>query len=55
MKLGNFLRVDPAYAGSGLSRGNKLEREIWAEFADNTSRLRAAANAIRATKSGQAT
>ena len=47
MKLGNFLAVDPAYEGAGLSRGSKLERAIWAEFVGEPRRLRAAAEVIR--------
>lgn len=33
MKLGNFLAIDPKYEGVGLSRGSKLEQQIWEEFA----------------------
>ena len=47
MKLGNFLAVDPAYAGAGLSRGSKLEQEIWDEFASDLRRLQREAQAIR--------
>lgn len=46
MKLGNFLRIDPAYKGSGLRHGGKLERQIWTEFADRSEELREAAEAI---------
>ena len=48
MKLGNFLAVDPAYPGTGLLRGSRLEREIWDEFASSPGRLRSVAEAIRA-------
>ena len=46
MKLGNFLAHDPDYPGSGLSRGNRLEREVWDEFASNPGELRRLAEAI---------
>ena len=29
MKLSNFLRFDPDYAGEGLKRGSRLEKDIW--------------------------
>lgn len=48
MKLGNLLAVDPAYQGEGLSRGGRLEREVWDEFAESPYRLHAVAEAIRA-------
>lgn len=48
MKLGNFLAVDPAYDGTGLSRGSRLEREIWDEFAGDRYRIHSLAEAIRA-------
>lgn len=47
MKLCNFLRFDPSYSGDGLTRGGKLEEEVWQEFADR-KRLSATAAAIRA-------
>lgn len=50
MKLCNYLRLDPSYSGSGLSRGGKAEEAIWAEFAGNKTRLRATADAIRAVQ-----
>ena len=46
MKLGNFLRFDPSYEGTGLSRGSKLEEVIWNEFASNQSELRRLAETI---------
>jgi len=48
MKLCNFLRLDPSYAGTGLQRGGKLEEEIWNEFAQDWPRLKATADAILA-------
>jgi len=47
MKLCNFLRFDPAYSGSGLTRGGKLEAEIWNDFAKDQSRLSNLAQAIK--------
>jgi 5-methylcytosine-specific restriction protein A len=47
MKLGNFLRIDPSYSGKGLARGNKLEQEVWDEFADDRYRLRRVAANLR--------
>jgi 5-methylcytosine-specific restriction protein A len=48
MKLADFRSADPQYGGIGLSRGNRLERVVWAEFADDLYKLRATAEAIRA-------
>lgn len=47
MKLGNFLAHDPEYLGAGLARGNKLEKQIWEEFAPKPTELREVANAIQ--------
>ena len=50
MKVMNFRRFDEAYKGlgkSGLTRGNKLEEEIWKSFADDLQRLNSTAEAIR--------
>ena len=50
MKLMNFRRFDPAFAArgkAGLSRGNRLEEEIWREFHGDPPRLRQVADAIR--------
>lgn len=48
MKLRNFLRLDPAYQGSGLQRGGKAEETVWQEFANEPERCRQLAEAIRA-------
>ena len=48
MKLCNFLRFDPSYSGSGLTRGGKLEEEIWDEFAEDQDRLGKLGQAIKA-------
>ena len=47
MKLGNFSGIDPEYKGIGLSRGSKLEQEIWDEFANHPYKLNMVASAIR--------
>ena len=47
LKLQNFLRLDPSYSGTGMTRGSKLEAEVWAEFGHDRERLRSVANAIR--------
>lgn len=50
MKLMNFRRFDPAYQAQGkvgLTRGNKLEKEVWEQFAHDPTRLKATAEAIR--------
>lgn len=50
MKVMNFRRFDEAYSGlgkTGLTRGNKLEEEIWESFADDQDRLTSTALAIR--------
>lgn len=46
MKLSNFLAFDPDYKGKGLARGNRLEEEIWTEFASDNTKLRQIAQAI---------
>ena len=46
MKLGNFLRFDPEYGGTGLSKGGKLEENIWNEFSNDRENLRKLAKAI---------
>jgi 5-methylcytosine-specific restriction protein A len=48
MKLCNFLRFDPDYHGSGLSRGGKLEEAIWNEFYEDRRRLSRLCDAIAA-------
>lgn len=46
MKLGNILSLDPEYKGAGLSRGAKLDREVWDEFYGDWERLHTLASAI---------
>ena len=51
MKLLNFRAHDPEYTAkgkTGLSRGNKLEAELWAQFAEDPKRLNLVATVIRA-------
>ena len=51
MKLMNFRRFDPRALNegrSGLTRGNKLEQEVWDLFHDDHGRLRVVAQAILA-------
>lgn len=40
MKLLNFRAHDPNHATKGLSRGNKLEEVVWAEFSDRPVALK---------------
>lgn len=47
MKLQNFRHLDPEQHGKGLSGGGKGERDVWAVFAYDPERLKAAAAAIR--------
>ena len=39
MKLSNFARFDPKYICVGLTRGGRLEREIWDQLASNPDSL----------------
>ncbi|WP_040509421.1 HNH endonuclease [Gluconobacter morbifer] len=56
MKLMNLRAHDPAYADkAGLKAGNHIEREVWADFADDPRHLKETADAIReAIVSGKA-
>lgn len=50
MKMMNFRRFDPLYTKDGkkgLSRGNKDEEFVWADFASEPERLNKACSAIR--------
>jgi 5-methylcytosine-specific restriction protein A len=55
MKLCNFLRADPSYAGKGLDAGSRLDLEVWEEFASDRDRLQRTAAAIRSAADGEAT
>lgn len=46
MKLCNFLRLDPNYAGVGLDAGSKQDKIVWDEFAFDKPRLSIIANSI---------
>ncbi|MBE2185902.1 MAG: HNH endonuclease [Rhodothermales bacterium] len=46
MKLANFLALDPNYPGQALSRGGRLDREVWESFADHPYQLERAAEGI---------
>jgi 5-methylcytosine-specific restriction enzyme A len=48
MKLANFARFDPSREGTGLTRGGKLEGEIWEAFYDDREGLSQAVAAIKA-------
>ena len=49
MKLMNFRRFDPNTESKGLPKGNRLEGEIWEEYAENRSELRKIAELIKET------
>lgn len=48
MKLLNFRTHDPNHESKGLSRGNKLEEVVWAEFAGNRPALKKVVSTILA-------
>jgi len=52
MKLMNFRRFDPKYEGSGLSRGNKDEREVWRLYSENPDELEKVVGSIRSIVDG---
>jgi|SRR6516164_3686536 len=50
MKVMNFRRFDPTYIAQGkkgLQRGNRLEEDVWNDFAGDHVKLARTANAIR--------
>jgi 5-methylcytosine-specific restriction enzyme A len=47
MKLMNFRSLDSAFKGKGLTAGGQLDRVIWNTFAEDRSRLKKVAEAIR--------
>ncbi|MCC6190309.1 MAG: HNH endonuclease [Anaerolineales bacterium] len=47
MKLSNFKRLDPDYAGKGLDAGSKQDEVVWEEFASRRDLLARTAAAIR--------
>lgn len=46
MKLQNFQSINPNYAAKGLSRGNRLEKVLWDEFAERPEELGRIAKSI---------
>lgn len=52
MKLGNFNRLDSASGGGALPHGGKLDEEIWQEFAQNRSKLKEEAVALKRKVAG---
>jgi 5-methylcytosine-specific restriction enzyme A len=53
MKLGNFLRLDPEYAGKGLVSGAGADEVVWNDFASDRKALAATAAAIRSNASAR--
>ena len=47
LKLANFAALDPSYVGRGMSRGSKLDAQVWERYASEEDFLAAAAAAIR--------
>ncbi len=47
MKLANFAAVDPSHSGVGLPRGNRLDRVVFDEFAQDPQRLSQIATGIQ--------
>jgi len=47
MKLCNFLVLDPAYKGVGLTKGGKKDQIIWDEFIEDRENLNKLANDIK--------
>jgi 5-methylcytosine-specific restriction enzyme A len=55
LKLQNLKRLDPTYEGIGLKAGNKMEEEIWNQFASDKQYLKDIAESIITTMSQQIT
>lgn len=53
MKLCNFLTLDPAYKGKGLSRGGAEDLAVWNEFSTQPTLLAQTAIAIRSWATSQ--
>jgi len=47
LKLSNLLALDESYAGKGMDRFSKLDKEVFAEFKDKRELLGKLANAIK--------
>jgi hypothetical protein len=54
MKVGNLSRLDDDDGRKGLPHGSAMEVRVWAEFMPDVAKLRAAADAIRASIGGPA-
>lgn len=50
-KLANFRALDPTTPSTGWGNGNKLDLEIWQEFADQPDALAKAVRLIRSSTS----
>ncbi|MBS1078078.1 HNH endonuclease [Gluconobacter kondonii] len=48
MKLMNLRAHDPAYTAGGLKAGNRLEKEVWEDFGNDSILLQKVAHTIRA-------
>ena len=47
LKLANFAAIDPNYKGRGMTRGGKLDVEVWNRFASDEDSLAEIASAVR--------
>lgn len=47
LKLMNFRRFDPTQTGIGMTRGNRLEKEVWDQYSGKPEQLRILADSIR--------
>lgn len=47
LKLSNFLPFDPNYTGKGMTRGSRLDKEVFNEFKDKKDELRSIASEIK--------
>jgi 5-methylcytosine-specific restriction enzyme A len=47
LKLADFAALDPHHAGTGMTHGSALDREVWDEFWNDPERLAMVARAIR--------
>jgi 5-methylcytosine-specific restriction enzyme A len=47
LKLSNFLPFDSNYAGKGMTRGSKLDKEVFYEFLDKKVELHAIASEVK--------
>jgi 5-methylcytosine-specific restriction enzyme A len=48
LKVANFVALDPSTGTKGMTRGSRLDAQVFAEFWDQPERLQEAAEAIRA-------